>query len=41
LVSLQLDSPFVEPPITDNSSGGTLSIILLGLLAMIGIRRKK
>jgi predicted extracellular nuclease len=41
LVSLQLDAPFVEPPSTDDSSGGTLSVILLGLLAMIGIRRKK
>jgi predicted extracellular nuclease len=36
LVSLQLDAP-----VESRSSGGSLSIFLLGLLAMIGIRRKK
>jgi predicted extracellular nuclease len=46
LVSLQLDAPVgeepeVEVPVESRSSGGSLSIFLLGLLAMIGIRRKK
>jgi predicted extracellular nuclease len=47
LISLQLDAPVVDEPTPEvpverpSSSGGSLSFILLGLLAMVGIRRKR
>jgi hypothetical protein len=40
LVSLQLNVPIVDVE-ESSSSGGSLSILLFGLLAMIGIRCKK
>lgn len=40
-VSLQLDTPVVEMPVDNKTSGGSLSIILLGLLIMIRVRRRK
>jgi len=42
LVSLQLNVPVLEGELEESaSSGGSVSIILVGLLALVGIRRKK